>query len=310
MLRFDEESLQSEAYRRYVAGSVMPVLGGSTRALFSGARWGEPVDPVSQRMTITYSFGERSTSRNLSAYAAPFLPSMQAFTAVDRDVTRAILAKIAEVANIRFVEVDESQGALGQIRYAYSQQPNALGYAGYSFYPLPIDVGGNVFIGTAQMGPEWDYYRPGLILHETMHALGLKHPFEGGETLAADQNVITNTTLSYSTIAGYTAGSISEYPVEPMPLDVQALQELYGAADANLGNTRYDLSDPSYEQGFRVIYDTSGTDTLDASRAPNPVLLDLRAGFGSDGAMPSPRSPATHPARRRCGTPPPTTTRW
>jgi len=282
MLKFEEDTLQSEAYRRYAAGTFAPVLSGSAQALLSGARWREAIDPATQRMTVTYSFGTQAASRNPSAYAAPFVASMQAFTEADRSVTRGILASIEMVANLRFVEVDESSGETGLVRYAYSQHPNTLGYTGYAFYPSLADIGGDVFIGTAQLAAEWIHFRSGLILHETLHALGLKHPFEGGETLTGEQDFIQNTSMSYSSIAGYPSGSISSYPVEPMPLDVLALQALYGAAAHNTGNTRYDLFDPAFQQGFRVIYDTGGTDTLDASRAAGPVMLDLRAGYGSD----------------------------
>jgi serralysin len=156
-----------------------------------------------------------------------------------------------------------------------------MGYAGYAFFPDNGDVGGNVWIGRAQAGAEWDYYRPNLILHETLHALGLKHPFDGANVLPTEANIIPNTVMSYSPAAGASSGALSRYPVEPMALDVLALQALYGAAANNTGDTSYNLADASF-RNFRVLWDTSGSDTLDASACLKGVRLDLAAGAHSD----------------------------
>ena len=99
-------------------------------------------------------------------------------------------------------------GQSGQVRYAYSQAPNDLGYAGYSFYPSDSAIGGDVWIGRNQSASQWDFYRPDLILHETLHAVGLKHPFEGPVTLDAQTNVIPNTVMSYSPMAGTSKRSL------------------------------------------------------------------------------------------------------
>jgi Ca2+-binding RTX toxin-like protein len=66
-----------------------------------------------------------------------------------------------------------------------------------------------------------------------------------------------------------------------MPLDIAALQYLYGAAPTNTGNTSYDLSTAEF-QGFNAIWDAGGNDTLDASHLAHAVTLDLHQGATSD----------------------------
>lgn len=246
-------------------------------ALMAGSRWA-PQDGSNQTF-ISYSFAD--SGAGFSAAASPFADRMSALSAADRETTREVLANIEAVCNVHFVEVEDTGASHGVLRYAYSQRPNDMGYAGYAFYPSESDIGGDIWIGQAQAGPEWDHYRPGLILHETLHALGLKHPFEGGETMDVHQDIIPNTVMSYSPVEGNRSGSMSRYPSEPMPLDIQALQALYGAATHNTEGTLYDVSSDAFQNNFRVIWDSSGTDTLDASRVANGVSLDLAPGAAS-----------------------------
>lgn len=268
-LLFPFESIQSEEYNDYIEKSIRPVLGSNPGALLTGYRWYGRTDPATQRMIITYSFGERATSPRQSSYSAPFLASMQEFSQADREAARAVLREIETVAQIKFVEVPDGGSQSAMIRYAYSDFPNQMGFAGYSFYPMG-DTGGDVWLGSAQKGSEWDGYRPSLILHETLHALGLKHPFEGPEQLPSAEDYMADTVLSYSPIPGARSGSLSSFPAQPMPLDIEALHRLYGAARYNEGEVRHDLTDPHFLSGFDVLYSTDGTlgiDTMDASRA-------------------------------------------
>ena len=254
------------------AGSI-----ADATALASGTQWSGR--DASGKTVITFSFANAASA--FGGESAQFSGSLQAFSAADQAATRTLLATISAVCNVTFVEVADSGAQSGQVRYAYSQTPNTMGYAGYAFFPSETAVGGDVWIGAAQAAPQWDFYRTGLILHETLHAIGLKHPFSGSVTLNSQADIIPNTVMSYSPVAGTQQGSLSQYPAEPMPLDVQMLQNLYGAAANNAGNTVYDLADPGFGN-FRAIWDSAGTDTLDASRVAHSVELDLNAGARSD----------------------------
>jgi hypothetical protein len=252
--------------------------GTDAAALASGTQW--LTRDAAGKTVITYSFATVNSA--FADESARFSASIMEFSAQDKATTRTLLATVASVCNVAFVEVADSGTQCGQMRYAYSEAPNSMGYAGFAFYPSDASIGGDVWIGADQSTAKWDFYRADLILHETLHAMGLKHPFEGAVRLDSQTNAIPNTVMSYSPVAGSSSGSLSRYPVEPMSLDIQQLQNLYGAADHNVGDTVYNLADPSFRTNFRALWDSAGIDTLDASSVGAGVLLDLNGGTRSD----------------------------
>jgi serralysin len=251
---------------------------GDAAALASGTQWFNR--DITGKTVITYSFSTASST--FADDAARFSASIVEFSAQDKAATRAVLETIAAVCNVSFEEVVDNGTQCGQVRYAYSQAPNDMGYAGFAYFPSQSPIGGDVWIGSNQSMAQWDFYRADLILHETLHAMGLKHPFEGAVRLDSQTNTIPNTVMSYSPVAGSSGGSLSAYPAEPMALDIQQLQNLYGAAAHNEGNTVYRLGDASFRTNFRALWDSAGIDTLDASSVGTGVLLDLNAGTCSD----------------------------
>ncbi len=248
------------------------------QALISGSQWSGA--DASGKTVITYSFA--NTGSQFAAEAAAYSATLTAFSDADKAMTRTLLANIAAVANVTFVEVADNGPDGGQVRYAYSQAPNDMGYAGFAFFPSTPGTGGDVWIGKNQASSQWDYYRPDLVLHETLHAIGLKHSFSGSVTLDSQSDIIPNTVMSYSAMAGSQSGSLNKYPTEPMVLDVAALQAMYGAASHNAGNTVYALADASFQSGFRALWDSAGNDTFDASGIGHGVTLDLNQGGHSD----------------------------
>jgi Ca2+-binding RTX toxin-like protein len=75
---------------------------------------------------------------------------------------------------------------------------------------------------------------------------------------------------------------MSDYPDEPMALDIAALQYLYGASGLNAGDTVYDLAAAPFQSGFRALWDAGGSNVFDAGRIDCGVLLDLNEGARSD----------------------------
>jgi serralysin len=262
----------------FPVSSTGTVSGADASALMSGAQWTNR--DAGGKTVITYSFV--TAASQFDGEQARFSSTLQEFSAANQATTRAMLASISAVCNVTFIEVADSGAQAGQIRYGYSQEPNNMGFAGYAFFPSTSAIGGDVWIGRNQASSQWDYYRADLILHETLHAIGLKHPFDGNARLAGQNDIIANTVMSYSPVAGSSNGSLSNYPTEPMVLDVQALQSLYGAASNNAGDTAYNLADASFRSSFRALWDSAGSDTLDASRVGSSVFLDLHAGARSD----------------------------
>ncbi|MDO8278936.1 MAG: DUF4214 domain-containing protein, partial [Burkholderiaceae bacterium] len=83
-------------------------------------------------------------------------------------------------------------------------------------------------------------------------------------------------------ISGISGSSQTNYPHEPMPIDVKTLQFMYGAAVRNEGDTRYHLDSTDLAGGLHVLWDSAGHDTLDASGVSVGVALDLRPGAQSN----------------------------
>jgi hypothetical protein len=250
-------------------------IAGAASALFAGSDWSAPAGTT----VITYSFATKAADYTFDKdFAQTFAP----FSETDKSLTRELLATISAVCNVAFVEVADSAASHGQVRYGYSDLPRLMGFAGYAFFPGTPGSGGDVWISKAVAASSWDWYRPDLLLHETLHAIGLKHPFDGEVTLDTESDLIVNTVMSYSTVEGSRSGSMTEYPREPMVLDIAALQALYGAATHNDGDTVYDLAGSHFQTNFHAVWDSGGFDTFDAGLVAHGVTLDLREGGASD----------------------------
>ena len=120
-----------------------------------------------------------------------------------------------------------------------------------------------------------------IVLHEIGHALGLKHPHDGGlagYTTYQDAG-LSNLDDGFLTLMSYDpTSSIWEYgwASTPLPLDIIAAQTIYGAnTTTHAGNTTHSLLDDGL---LRTVYDVSGTDTLDASNIDEGITLRLAQG--------------------------------
>lgn len=146
-------------------------------------------------------------------------------------------------------------------------------------YPHPE---GDVFFDDWSSG-QWATWEGGsgftTLLHEIGHAIGLKHPFAsmGGRPSAQSVN-LSALDNGYVTVMSY--GVTSDYASwgnqsSPMPLDILAVQSLYGA------NMNYRTGNDTYRFAWaevNTIWDVGGIDTFDASAEWNGVWLDLREG--------------------------------
>ncbi len=236
------------------------------KTLVSGNAWnGE---------TITYSFLSNNAAD--SYYGNQEVSEVS--NAVKANVRKIIEEVIESIIDVDFVEVSDSSNSHGQIRYMFSDDPS---YA-YAYYPSSSKLGGDIHLNSdfeSDFGNKFSGYgNHGYmsLIHETFHALGLKHPgdYNGdglgtGPFLPYNQDNTTNTVMTYN----FTGSSA----VTSMPYDIKALQDIYGAKANNAGSTIYSFNnvhsyhDGSHQSGnqtFSVkqtIWDSGDLDTLNFS---------------------------------------------
>jgi hypothetical protein len=165
---------------------------------------------------------------------------------------------------------------------AIPPDPNFADSARSSDWPRPEgDIFIDNFVDSVHPG---SFNRGGLtfetIVHEIGHALGLKHPHDDGGNSKPTFNDLgigifdldAYTVMSYNDWTGNafsTRGNIAT----PMPLDILAIQYIYGAnMNYHTGDNVYMLKDNGI---VRTIWDAGGNDTLDASNLAAGIDMSL-----------------------------------
>ena len=234
----------------------------------------------------------------------------------DLGVTAAAGFSVEGFTNVTISETSASS-TTAQIRYAETSS-SSVGTARVADFPGNYSTpeladNGDVWFGTAYAGTSADLRHPTAgnyawitALHETGHALGLKHGQDVGASVGGTTALPTNLdAMEYSvmTYRSYIGGGTSGYTNEQwgfaqtyMMCDIAALQHLYGADyTANSGNTIYSWDPssgdtlingvaaitPGANRIFATIWDGGGTDTYDLSAYTTGVQIDLSPGGSS-----------------------------
>ena len=252
------------------------------------------LDQIAEFLTTGYwgNGGHRwdTSSDNVITYNVTQLTSKGQFLA------RTAFQTWANVTNLVFQEVESG----GDIPFDDNQSGAFAG--GTWDAGLITSMRVNVSTGwLASYGTATDSYSFQTYVHEIGHALGLGHggPYNGSATYGQD-NLYLNDVWSYTVMSYFDQADASfgsyRYVMGPSVADILAVQNLYGANTSfNAENTvygrnatagsLYDFASYTTVPAFG-IYDTGGTDTLDASGYGASQIINLNAeAFSSIGGL-------------------------
>lgn len=123
----------------------------------------------------------------------------------------------------------------------------------------------------------WGWF---ALLHETGHALGLSldPSHGGGEDGFSAEYTVQTTIMSYRPHESYLSAGIGAlWPITPMPLDIEAIQALYGPnLNTRNGPTTYSFA--NLHGTIQTIWDAGGSDTIDLSSSSESVVVNLTPG--------------------------------
>ena len=253
-------------------------------AILSGQQWTIGTDRI-----LTYSFYEDDVFKG--AYYGSQTGVKEVSQAIKTNV-REIIGWLENIINIDFQEVKETNtNTFGKVRFMDSDSPS---YA-YAYYPNNSKyshMGGDVHFSSKydRLGDNNGFqHKAGKhgymsIIHEFGHALGLQHTHTGNLDSSLDN---TDSSVMTYNFTGNSAGTF-------MPLDIKALQSMYGAKQHNTGDTTYtfdgyidrlmvngNLVLNTSNRTKQTIWDSAGIDTLDFSGLnyeSNGYELDLNPG--------------------------------
>jgi Ca2+-binding RTX toxin-like protein len=190
----------------------------------------------------------------------------------------------SNVSALTFGETTENINNVGDLRFGYTWISTTDDAQAWAYGPGGIAQSGDVWFNSkgTSYTKIWSQGSHEFMtaVHEIGHALGLKHNFASSPynsiTLPTYLDSGSFTIMSYSASAGDSTSSFSYKPTTPMILDIDAVQNLYGANTSyNSSNTIYTFySDQNYHQ---TIWDSGGVDTI-VYVSTTGGTIDLRGG--------------------------------
>ena len=137
-----------------------------------------------------------------------------------RDLLMRAFAEFEQVANVQFIEIEDTATIVGDIRVVISPTVTSQGFSPASGTPIHINIVTNAFYST--------------YVHEIGHSIGLKHPFEGG--FAHNPAFRDRHDLSVMNYGDTRLRKMTQN-------DIDALQFLYGAPGSNFDGLQAKLID-------------------------------------------------------------------
>ncbi|MSU91067.1 hypothetical protein GE300_15870 [Rhodobacteraceae bacterium 2CG4] len=216
------------------------------------------------RFVVTYQFANGSAPQDQwRGYTG-----WTAMSGAERQAVRDAMDHIETFLNVDFVEVSgwadpvmnlgkvdlpSSVAGEGGSGYGWNANLDVTAYDNFAVFDNGLNIAGQT----------------NLILHELGHAMGLKHSFTSPSIPNAYEN-------GKFTVMSYSANPDNGLDSAAMQLfDILALQDIWGAAANNAGNSAY--TGPR-NGTVDAVWDSGGIDTFNASAARHDVALDLREG--------------------------------
>lgn len=291
--------LQASLLARSAAGYVGPSGNHLADAVLSGHEW--------KTATLTYAFPDGKSDYG---YKGERDHGFSPVNAKIQQAARQILDEsFGNRANDAFsvegftqLSIRKGNDRSADIRYAESKSAEPTAYA---YYPDGRQIGGDVWFGKNAIydSPRVGNYAFATVLHETGHALGLKHGHQAEsfdtikKTLNGRYDSLEYSVMTYHSYAGadesgYT-NEIFGFPQSYMMADILALQHMYGADfSINSGDTTYRWTPgsgitkvngevairPGANRIFATIWDGGGEDTYNLSAYSSDLSIDLRPG--------------------------------
>jgi serralysin len=255
-------------------------------AMLSGQEW--------SALNLTYGFPTRESDYRTGEWAEEISAGMGPLDTQQQNAVRTILGQAANFTNLAFTQSTGTPGS-AQLRYALSDLPETA----YAAFPGAGMGGDSWYNILAYDSPRVGNYEWLGFLHETGHALGLKHPHEA-PAVSLRHDLLAYTVMSYRSYEGAPVNEDGGYtnetwgfPQTYMMLDIAALQHLYGADFSyNSGNTTYSWNPntgaflinggvqwtPGANRVFMTIWDGGGIDTYNLANYSGHTIIDLRPG--------------------------------
>ena len=231
---------------------------------------------VASGKALTYSFMSSAPSYGGTEGGTGFSAPTVAYI----DAVKTIFARLSQETGLTFNEVTDNATSYGQLRFGANQQASTKGYA-YIPGQVKDDRAGDVWLDleTLQVmakGQEgWE-----VLLHEIGHALGLSHPHSESEVGATTKLLNTWNNNAY-TVMSSSQSANKLWQSWFGPLDIQALQSLYGVSKSTAVSNANDVYKIPLTQGLGMdtLRDVGGAqDVLDLSAQSLGVWIDLKPG--------------------------------